>query len=530
MALTNWSGTHLSKPTYIYGPRNEEEVAAVLREAVQRRQKLRAVGTALSPNGIAMNGSESLLSLSDIDYVVCNPHKREVTVGAGATVRQVLSALAKEGLTLENFSSIQEQQMAGWTQVAAHGTGCKLPTVEEQIVHMKIVTPGSRGAVTLSINQNHELFSFVKVGLGSLGVVTELTLRCIPKMNLHEITSMTTHKDIIVGHIDRLRSNRHVRYMWIPYTDAVVTVVSNPISFEEEVAHTDTFASATIERKNIEQNGSPVSVKQMTCKQALDPLTELYRSMVQPPWESQEKVSFSQMRDALLDTAPGPLDLEHVKKINIAEAGYWRSVCGERVADSTDVLGFDCGGQQLVIEVCFPVGRLLKDDEPITSVNTSDISFVHELLQALQQVGLPAPSPIEQRWTARSTARMSPAFSTDPDEIFSWVGVIMYLPPGQGDKDREEITREFQKYSEILQPLMKKYKAQVHWAKLEVPRSSDGSVDEKKLEFWRQHLKTTFPVDAFNAHRAAMDPHNILSNSFIDLFFGASPQADQNQE
>lgn len=39
---------------------------------------------------------------------------------------QVLEALAKHGLTLQNFSSIQEQQMGGWTQVcmcvhAKHG-------------------------------------------------------------------------------------------------------------------------------------------------------------------------------------------------------------------------------------------------------------------------------------------------------------------------------------------------------------------------------------------------------------------------
>lgn len=30
---------------------------------------------------------------------------------------QVLEALAKHGLTLQNFSSVQEQQMGGWTQV-----------------------------------------------------------------------------------------------------------------------------------------------------------------------------------------------------------------------------------------------------------------------------------------------------------------------------------------------------------------------------------------------------------------------------
>lgn len=33
------------------------------------------------------------------------------------SMMQVLEALAKHGLTLQNFSSVQEQQMGGWTQV-----------------------------------------------------------------------------------------------------------------------------------------------------------------------------------------------------------------------------------------------------------------------------------------------------------------------------------------------------------------------------------------------------------------------------
>ena len=76
---------------------------------------------------------------------------KTITVQAGARVSQVLDALRVShstllhagllrkasfvmllqpyGLTLENFSSVQEQQIGGWTQVAAHGTGASLPTV-----------------------------------------------------------------------------------------------------------------------------------------------------------------------------------------------------------------------------------------------------------------------------------------------------------------------------------------------------------------------------------------------------------------
>ena len=33
----------------------------------------------------------------------------------------------------QNFASIREQQIGGFTQVGAHGTGATLPTVDEQV-------------------------------------------------------------------------------------------------------------------------------------------------------------------------------------------------------------------------------------------------------------------------------------------------------------------------------------------------------------------------------------------------------------
>lgn len=56
-----------------------------------------------------------------------------------------------------------------------------------------------------------------------------MTLQCIPQMNLLEESSVRDRSDMdIADHVNRLRSYRHVRYMWVPYTNTVVTVVSNP--------------------------------------------------------------------------------------------------------------------------------------------------------------------------------------------------------------------------------------------------------------------------------------------------------------
>lgn len=64
---------------------------------------------------------------------------------------------------------------------------------------------------------------------------------------------------------------------------------------------------------------------------------------------------------------------------------------------------------------------------------------------------------------------MSPAFSDNADDIFSWVGIIMYLP-NEDPVQRGAITNKFQEYVHLCERhLMPKYRAYPHWAKLEPP-------------------------------------------------------------
>ena len=268
-----------------------------------------------------------------------------------------------------------------------------------------------------------------------------------------------------------------------------------------------------------------------------------------------------------------------MRLVNQAEASYWAQAQGERVGDSTDILGFDCGGEQWVLEVCFPMGSLSNE-------TYADITFVRELLELVETHGIPAPGPIEQRlvwyrgalitgttrrflwmfdtyapcvclcvcrlcvfscaccvvfwrydprWTARSTSPMSPAYSVDPQEKFCWVGIIMYTPSGQSQEQRENIRRAFVNYGKALEPLLLKYKAQVHWAKLEPPLASDymhsassgshddGTVGQEKdvthdVRAVRERIRRKYPVDDFKRVRKVLDPHGILSNSLVEKF------------
>lgn len=151
--LYNWSGTHCSQydPNsngfVMWEPSNEDEIFRVLSHywrlnvngttqttsgketgaiVFPQNTKCRPLGSSLSPNGIGMPhrlGDALTLahfqpnSLSNKTMQI-DLERRLITVSAGCTVSEVLEELKKANLTIENFSSITEQQVGGWMQVA----------------------------------------------------------------------------------------------------------------------------------------------------------------------------------------------------------------------------------------------------------------------------------------------------------------------------------------------------------------------------------------------------------------------------
>ncbi|XP_066334885.1 L-galactono-1,4-lactone dehydrogenase 1, mitochondrial-like isoform X2 [Miscanthus floridulus] len=135
-----------------------------------------------------------------------------------------------------------------------------------------------------------------------------------------------------------------------------------------------------------------------------------------------------------------------------------------------------------------PTGTLAKP-------SMKDLDYIEKLLQLIEKE-IPAPGPIEQRWTARSKSPMSPASSSEEDDVFSWVGI-----PTSDAHQRKEITEEFFNYRSLAQSLWDDYSAYEHWTKIEVPEDKD------ELAELQARLRKRFPVDAYNVTRHVwLDP------------------------
>ena len=415
-----------------------------------------------------------------------DPVLGRVTLQAGARLEVALAALKEHGWTLQNFSSIAEQQVGGWTQAGCHGTGASLPPVEEQVVSLKLVTPG-KGTLVLDGGENNpELFHLAKVGLGALGVVAEVTLQGVKAHSLGEHVQVMPASQVGKGHAARLQKHRHVRYMWLPYTDDVVVVTADPLErCPSGVATTPLAAEA--ERTA-----------------ALRALLRRYDAAA----ANDTSLSFADLRDKAL--AVNPLSVAHVAEVNQAEAAFWRASQGWRVGDSAAILGFECGGEQWVTEVAFPTGTRARPDG-------KDLRFVQETLAYIRAAGIPAPAPLEQRWSCGSAAPMSPAFSRDApgDALHCWLGIIMYLPPSSGPgsdpERRAAVDKAFVGYrAGWHQAVCAAYGAADHWAKIELPAT------EAELMALRKQLKTRFPVETFTRWRQELDPDNVMGSDLID--------------
>ncbi|CAK9185912.1 unnamed protein product [Ilex paraguariensis] len=496
--VSNWSGTHEVQTRNFLQPESLQELESIVKDANEKKHKIRPVGSGLSPNGIGL-ARAGMVNLALMDKVLeVDKEKKRVRVQAGIRVQQLVDGIKDYGLTLQNFASIREQQIGGIVQVGAHGTGARLPPIDEQVISMKLVTP-AKGTIEVSQEKDPELFYLARCGLGGLGVVAEVTLQCVERQELVEHTVVSNMKDIKKNHRKFLSENKHVKYLYIPYTDTVVLVRCNPVS---------------------KWKGAPKFTPKYSEDEAMQHVRELYVESlkkyrgqviaVKSPNDNEpdiNELSFTELRDKLL--ALDPLNKDHVIKVNQAEAEFWRKSEGYRVGWSDEILGFDCGGQQWVSEICFPAGTLSKP-------SMKDLEYIEELTQVIEKEGIPAPAPIEQRWTARSRSSMSPASSSREDDIFSWVGIIMYLPTMDA-RQRRQITEEFFHYRHVTQTqLWDQYSAYEHWAKVEVPK------DKEELSALQARLRKRFPVDAYNKARKELDPNQILSNNMLEKLFPLS--------
>ncbi|MEX2194559.1 MAG: D-arabinono-1,4-lactone oxidase [Thermoleophilaceae bacterium] len=215
---TNWAGEQRCAPEALERPRSSEEVVAAVERARDSGRRVRVAGSGHSFTDIACSEG-TLLHLGAMDRVLDSDTVTGlVRVQAGITLHELGSELAERGLAMENQGDIDRQSLAGALATATHGTGLGFRNVSSQVAAMRIVT--ADGAV-LDI-EDEDTLRAARVGLGALGVVTEVTLRCVPIFTLRRVDEPRPLEEVLSS-IDALaEGNDHFEFYVFPYTGAAL--------------------------------------------------------------------------------------------------------------------------------------------------------------------------------------------------------------------------------------------------------------------------------------------------------------------
>jgi xylitol oxidase len=179
--LANWAGNVIFNASEVHRPHS----VPALQVLVSSSHRIRALGTGHSFNRIA-DTAGALVATDGLPAVMAiDPERAAVTVGAGVRYGDLARHLHAAGYALPNLGSLPHISVAGACATASHGSGDANGNLATAVSAVELVT-ASGDLVRLRREVDGDRFRGAVVGLGSLGIVTTLTLDLIPSFEVRQ--------------------------------------------------------------------------------------------------------------------------------------------------------------------------------------------------------------------------------------------------------------------------------------------------------------------------------------------------------
>jgi FAD-linked oxidoreductase len=224
----NWAGNYHCTAAAVAHPASTDEVAELIRSVSAAGQTVKPVGAGHSFTATATTSGVRLELDALAGIVSVDPQQRLVKVRAGTGLAQLNVELARHGLAMPNLGDIDVQTISGALATGTHGTGAGYGCLSTFVEELELVT-GTGEVARCSRMVNSDLFSAALVGVGAIGVVTEVTLRCVDAFILHADERPTPLADVLSSLEERIATNDHFEFYWMPYTERTLTKANNRV-------------------------------------------------------------------------------------------------------------------------------------------------------------------------------------------------------------------------------------------------------------------------------------------------------------
>ncbi|HSS34450.1 MAG TPA: D-arabinono-1,4-lactone oxidase [Solirubrobacterales bacterium] len=222
----NWAGDQSCAPAEVARPRSREQLAEVVGAATAAGRRLSVAGSGHSFTEAALTDGtmvriEALSGVQDADVA-----SGLVRVGAGTVLADLNEELARLGLAMENLGDIDSQTLAGAISTGTHGTGAGLRNISAQVEALELVL--ADGSVReLTAGERPELLRAARVGVGALGAISAVTLRCVPAFTLRRVDSPQPRERVLDRFDELAEANDHFELFTFPYADNALVLERN---------------------------------------------------------------------------------------------------------------------------------------------------------------------------------------------------------------------------------------------------------------------------------------------------------------
>lgn len=484
---TNWAGNVSSVPSTIAHPSSVSDVQSLIRN--QQGGTIRAVGTGHSFSPLVVANGQTIVDLSafveggqkawrwqhqGLNLVSFLPSAR------WADVREALTTSSNSlpPMYLSTTGPLDSINATGFVAAGCHGTGWQQPTVSDLIWGIEFIDASGKLQVFTEETTPGEM-NLVRVNLGTLGIITKVTLHVEPMYRLLDEEVIVATETIMGpnpiktdGVIDTrnlhqlLTGNDYIELFWFPGS-----------GFDGEI-WVKKFNRTTEEIRDV-------------------PLRP-------DGWVDQ-------YADKIMSTVA-----EHPLLLGPVLSAAWSTI-KSRAADIQKTQGFVSNAPRVLfytdrafpvldLEVAFPI--------PASGANSWDLTNVVQAWYAALNYAyahrdqFPVSCCLHARFTRNSQAVLSPAYSTKPDDRCCWMEFLSAYPKFDPNSDNRNsaMVPYLQMVNEIMPTWIGKMAGRPHWA--------------KNWQYITPHvdMRSLYPASnfqAFDSLRKSFDPKGMFLNDFL---------------
>jgi FAD-linked oxidoreductase len=220
----NWAGDQTCRPRELIRPRDRDELAAAVARAAAERRPISVAGSGHSFTEAALTDG-TMIDVGALSGVIdADRSSGMVRVGGGTVLADLNQRLHELGLAMENLGDIDRQTIAGSISTGTHGTGSGLRNISSQVAGIELVL--ADGGVR-ELDGDGDLLRAARVGVGALGAISAVTLRCVPAFTLDRVDSPHPREEVLDSFQERAEAHDHFELFTFPYADSALVLERN---------------------------------------------------------------------------------------------------------------------------------------------------------------------------------------------------------------------------------------------------------------------------------------------------------------